>query len=136
MGIDDLQELVRSALPGWIVTVDEADMVNVKSAGYDEDDLFAYIEEYYRSTADFSKYGRKATRTFDVYFAASCPIDADGAQRNGIRDAHLWPAARKVEELLRAKWNVTHFDYDLFPQGFDCGDCLVHVKFTWEGQEC
>lgn len=130
----ELKEAIEGVLPGWHVTVDEAEMINVVAD--EETKPFCYIEEYDQVTDNATKFGNRRTRREEVYFVMITNMHNNGEQRVAIRENTLRPACDKVEKMLREQWGVTVFSTDPMPRGFDANEVLLHLVFEYTEALC
>jgi len=130
----ELKNKIAALLPGWHVTVDEADMVNVQADGHTGP--FCYIEEYDTVTDSAAGYGLRRTRREEIYFCRLTEFQNDGEQRVRIREEELRPACDKVEGMLARELGAKIFTTDPMPRGFDANEVLLHLVVEWTEQVC
>ena len=130
----ELKEAIEGVLPGWHVTVDEAEMINVVADK--ETKPFVYIEEYDTVTDNATRFGNRRTRREEVYFCAITEMHNAGEERIAIRENILRPACDIVEKMLREQWGVTVFNIDPMPRGFDANEVLLHLVFEYTETLC
>lgn len=130
----ELKEAIEGVLPGWHVTVDEAEMINVVADK--ETKPFCYIEEYDQVTDNATRFGNRRTRREEVYFVMITDMHNNGEKRVAIRENILRPACDKVEKMLREQWGVTVFNTDPMPRGFDANEVLLHLVFEYTEALC
>ena len=111
----ELKDKIAALLPEWQVTVDEANMVNVKADGYTSP--FVYIEEFDSGTTEQTAVGMRRTRKEEIYFCKLCDMHNDGEARVTIRETLLRPAMDKVIKMLNTEYGVlktlkAYFDPD------------------------
>lgn len=135
MTLTELTNEVQSLLPDWCVTLDEAYMMNIRADEMLKYEGFAYIEELNSESVNYGM-GRKVTRMVDVYFCRLTDFENTAAEREHLRETHIYPAVRKVEEYLNKTHGIGIFTHDKFPRGFDANEVLVHVSFQISNVEC
>lgn len=134
MNLLELKELVKRAIPGWEVTIDEAQMVNITLDDMNRCEGFAYIEEF--ATWNVSeRMGTRATYRHEITFLRFCDFECDAMQRVAIREERIMPAVRSIQRALK-EYGVTNFDCDVYPRGFDANEVLVHIAFNVEESIC
>ena len=130
----ELKAKIAALLPEWQVTVDEANMVNVKADGYTAP--FVYIEEFDSGTTEQTAVGMRRTRKEEIYFCKLCDMHNDGEARVTIRETLLRPAMDKVIKMLNTEYGVLKFQDDPLPRGFDANEVLLHLVFEYTEGIC
>lgn len=132
----ELRDFIKSYLPDWWVTINEAELVNVQADDLERFAGFAYVEELTQKNVSYTRYGRDATHAHDVYFCVLGEFDLTAEQREDIRERRIRPVVYKVEEALHNKFGIDEFKEDLYPRGFDANEILIHIAFKSKGKEC
>lgn len=137
MNTTTLREIIAQALPAWDTTINEQYMMNVQADSYERFQGFIYVEEMATAKVTYDRWNKHRYTLHDVYFCVLDEFDTTAEQREAVREQRIRPAVNQVEGILNQTYNVSEFEEDYFPRGFDANEILIHIRFkAWEAVGC
>jgi hypothetical protein len=131
-----LKEIVAKVLPQWLVSVDEAQMVNIGAECLDREEGVVYIEEFNTAMLGNTRFGVKLETKHEITFCVFSEFQKNAEEREQEREERIMPAVYAVQKELMKLQDGIVFTMDKFPRGFDANEILVHITFTTTDNIC
>lgn len=132
MKLMQLKEIVAKVLPQWLVSVDEAQMVNIGAECLDREEGVVYIEEFVSGTTTFNR-GSREIYHFEITFLVFDAFEPSAEHREELRESVIDPAIRTLEEHLNRNYGIEVFNFNTLPKGFDANEVLKTITFDMGG---